>query len=412
MKNIFLLLGIIYSISVNAQKDVCNGERYIYSTFSDVIITKNIQFGKNKTMSGVEQNLYMDIYEPKEDSETERALLILAFGGAFIEGERSDMEQIAISYAKKGYVVSSIDYRLYDGDSFSFIIDTTIQLNVIIQGMSDYKAAIRYFKQNYAENLNEHKIDTGLIFAGGVSSGAILANHVGLIDPSDSIPSYLKNLIDSNGGWYGNSSSNTNYSSNVAGIINFSGALKEVQWIDKNDVPVFSVHDVQDYIVPYGSAQAKLIFNLSGSDIDIPLIYLQGSKEIHDALSKMHVKSELISIETNEHVSYLIGSTVDTFLDSIENSSSRFMKNIICDYPNPREKNSIDFKIYPNPTSGFLRIHSQTPIQKIEIIDLSGRIAMMERNVDQISLEGLKKGHYIIKVTSSKAFALEKIILK
>ena len=412
MKNIFLLLSIIYSISVNAQKDVCNSERYSDSTFSDVIITKNIQFGKNKTMSGVEQNLYMDIYEPKEDSETERALLILAFGGAFIEGERSDMEQIAISYAKKGYVVSSIDYRLYDGDSFSFIIDTTIQLNVIIQGMSDYKAAIRYFKQNYAENLNEYKIDTGLIFAGGVSSGAILANHVGLIDPSDSIPSYLKSLIDSNGGWYGNSSSNTNYSSNVAGIINFSGALKEVQWIDKNDVPVFSVHDVQDYIVPYGSAQAKLIFNLSGSDVHIPLIYLQGSKEIHDALSKMHVKSEIISIETNEHVSYLIGSTVDTFLDSIENSSSRFMKNIICDYPNAREKNSIDFKIYPNPTSGFLRIHSQTPIQKIEIIDLSGRIAMMERNVDQISLEGLKKGHYIIKVTSYKAFALEKIILK
>lgn len=95
--------------------------------------------------------------------------------------------------------------------------------------MSDYKAAIRYFRQNYTENLNEYKIDTGLIFAGEVSSGAILANHVGLIDRSDNIPYYLKNIIDSNGGWSGNSSSNTNYSSSVSGIINFSGALKEVQ---------------------------------------------------------------------------------------------------------------------------------------------------------------------------------------
>lgn len=122
MKNIFLLLGIICSISVNAQEDVCSSERYIDSTFSDVIVTKNIQFGNNKTMSGIEQNLYMDIYEPKEDIETERALLILAFGGAFIKGERRDMEQIAMTYAKKGYVVSSIDYRLYDGDSISFIV--------------------------------------------------------------------------------------------------------------------------------------------------------------------------------------------------------------------------------------------------------------------------------------------------
>jgi hypothetical protein len=88
------------------------------------------------------------------------------------------------------------------------------------------------------------------------------------------------------------------------------------------------------------------------------------------------------------------------------------MKSIICDFSNTREKISTDLKIYPNPTSGFLHIHSQKPIQKIEIIDLSGRVVVKERNVHQISLEGLKKGHYFIKVTSSKAFALKKIILK
>ena len=412
MKNTFLFLITILPYFIYSQEKNCDGIRYIDSTFSDVTITKNIQYGNNKTISGIEKNLYMDIYEPKEDLKDERALIILAFGGAFIEGERSDMEEMAIAFAKKGYVVSSIDYRLYDGDSLSFIIDTTKLLTAVVQGMSDFKAAIRFFKENYTEHSNSYAIDTNLIFAGGISSGGILANHIGLVDSSDNISTYFQNLIDANGGWKGNSSSNTNYSSKISGILNFSGAIKEAKWIDENDIPVFSVHDTQDPIVPYASGKAKIEFPINGIPFEVPLIHLQGSKEIHDALSKMNVKSELISIDSDEHVSYFVGSTIDEFSDSIEISSSKFMENIICGSSNGREKISFDFKIYPNPTSEIIRINSKTPIHKIEIIDLSGRIVKSNLTSNEISLINLRKGQYFVKATSYSASTTRKIILK
>ena len=56
----------------------------------------------------------MDIYTPVGDNYTNRPLLIFAHGGSFIGGSKTNptMVDLCETFAKRGYVTASINYRL------------------------------------------------------------------------------------------------------------------------------------------------------------------------------------------------------------------------------------------------------------------------------------------------------------
>ena len=86
------------------------------------------------------------------------------------------------------------------------------------------------------------KIDTNLIFAGGISAGGILASHLAYLRFNGFLMMQrLHRLLPIMEDGMGNSSSNYQYSSEVQGVINYSGALKEAVYIDNTDPPLFSV---------------------------------------------------------------------------------------------------------------------------------------------------------------------------
>ena len=406
MKKLILVLISIISIQISlAQAPRCDGSRYIDTTNSGYTSNMGVQFGANTTIGGNQQDLLMDIYYPDSDNETERPLIILAFGGSFLKGARGDMQEMAIGYALRGYVVASIDYRLYDSLT---LIDSTMLIDVVVKGMGDMRAAVRYFKQDYAENNNTYGIDTNYIFVGGASSGGILACHVGLVTKDDQIPDYFQNAIDDNGGWEGNSSSNTNYSSEVTGVISFSGAIKETQWITKNDVPVYMVHDTADAIVPYDRGQSVIKLDL----FSIPLIHIAGSKAMYDVLQQKNVKSELISVPSTNHVSYFNdGENTEEFLDSIWNTSSAFIESIICDATWSSEEINFDFTISPNPSNGIITINSRSFIRSIEVYDPVGKLVSISSETT-LDLGFLKPGYYFIKVKAEAGVSTVKVLLK
>jgi|TARA_B110000093_G_scaffold118503_1_gene126909 para-nitrobenzyl esterase len=400
--NLFLLLSVF---TASAQIPSCDGSRFIDSVFTEVKDATTLQYGSNVTIGGVQQDLFMDVFEPLNDSETPRPLIILAFGGSFITGERSDMNQIAIDYAMRGYVAATIDYRIYDKLA---ILDSAKLLDVVVKGVGDMKASVRYFKEDFTENGNTFNIDTNYIFVGGASSGAILANHVGLVGANDNVPEYFQSVIDVNGGWEGNSSENTSYSSSVTGVISFSGAIKDVAWIDENDVPVFAAHDYQDPVVPYERGLSVLDFG----SLQVPLMYISGGKSIIDALKEKNVYSELVTVETAEHVSYLTGTSVDSHWNLICTKSAAFIEEIICTTTWSVDEHSVSFNVFPNPASGFLTINANSKVDKLTVYDLMGQVVLTSSNENSINVDGLNAGYYYLSVHADGKTGVQPIMVK
>lgn len=72
--------------------------------------------------------------------------------------------------------------------------------------------------------------------------------------------------------------------------------------------------------------------------------------------------------------------------------------------------------VYPNPASDFIRISSTKTIEEVTITDISGKAASRKSywNNDQISLDGLSKGLYLvhIKITGSNIPVVKKLMIK
>jgi CO dehydrogenase/acetyl-CoA synthase epsilon subunit len=55
-------------------------------------------------------------------------------------------------------------------------------------------------------------------------------------------------------------------------------------------------------------------------------------------------------------------------------------------------------RIYPNPTSDFIRLESSEQIQQVEVLDMHGSQLMMHQFVDELNLSDLYPGVYILKI--------------
>ncbi|MCP4441607.1 MAG: T9SS type A sorting domain-containing protein [Aureispira sp.] len=393
MKNFVLLLTFMFGGQVSfTQNSSCNNTQRYRNTvdFPNINTTTAIQFGSGTTVGGVFQNLLMDIYQPVGDTASSRPLIILAFGGGFVSGNRQNMLDLCQYYTKRGYVTASIDYRLYD---IFATPDSTMMGEVVIRAINDMKAAIRFFREDAATN-NIYKIDSNFIFVGGESAGAIIANHTAYMDSTDALEPFILNAINNNGGYLGNSSSNTQYSTKVAGVLNFSGSLRSAAYIDANNPALFSAHDDQDGDVPYGGGYSNII----------PL-YTQGSKLMHDTAISNNIHSELITIPNSTgHISYF-NTTV--WKDSVLNSSTQFMRDIICSITTSTtniQEQKISTITFPNPSFGDMTIQlSDVPCEyNVAVFDATGRLVHQANNLadQEINLNGQQfaKGMYFVSI--------------
>jgi para-nitrobenzyl esterase len=375
---LFFLLSM--TINSQAQHPTCDGTRYLNEVFPSVDTTFNVFFGVNTTYQGNVDSLYMDVYQPVGDTASKRPLLILAFGGSFIVGERTDMAPLCHYYAQHGYVTATIDYRLFDGLFVPFP-DSVVFADVVIKAIGDMKASIRHFRED-AATINLYKIDTNVVFIGGGSAGAIMALHVAYMDSTDNIPTHIQTALDNNGGFEGNTTTNTQYNSKVQGVLNLSGALGDASWVDAGDVPVFSVHDDNDAIVPYGQGYSTVA--------GFPVSYLEGSQVIADTATALGIPNVLITIPNSTgHVSYV---NDPLWQDSVFTGILVFLNEIICPMPSSTKRflYSRDVVVYPNPA-----VRNIT----IELSDLESTYALVLYNNmgQQVFLqEGIRESQFTL----------------
>ena len=240
------------------------------------IVFKNIVYGKNFNWQGEQEDLKMDIYLPKNNSNQfgskKYPVLIFIHGGGFQVGDKATIEGFATLMNQKGYAVAAINYRLgWTENPVEDCSDSTAgAVEAAYRAIQDTRASLRFI----AANADKYQLDANWVFIGGSSAGSISALNAAYYTSQTAdlqFPGFAKKLgpLDA-----GNDYKN-NYS--IKAIINMWGAINDINLITKyNAKPTISFHGMQDDVVSYNVGHFNSCKNTQ-------LGY--GSKPIYDRLN-------------------------------------------------------------------------------------------------------------------------------
>lgn len=259
MRKIYLNLVLALGVVANSFAQDCSGNRFFEQIFTNVTSTMDVKYGSASNQTGTATvDLFMDIYTPTGDTYNDRPVVLLAHGGSFIGGNKSDMAEMCENLAKMGYVAVSMQYRLLD------MTDVTVFMNLglsfqkeVVRAMHDMRSAIRFLRKSAIDGGNPYGINPDLIIVGGSSAGAILANHVTYLDQMSKVPSALTSYVTSEGGLEGNSG-NSGYNSVPQMVVSMCGAIMDTTWLDAGDQPYVGIHNLGDEVVPNLAGQPQV----------------------------------------------------------------------------------------------------------------------------------------------------------
>lgn len=438
MKQKLLLVLNLFIAGSSFAQEPCSTGRYSSDVYTNLTITSNIEYGQNTTFSGANKILKLDFYEPTGDTATMRPLIIWTHGGSFLGGSKTDVDMVALSnaFAKKGYVCASIDYR-----TGFFPVDSANSVKAVMRAVQDMRAAIRFFYKDRADGINTYKIDTNNIFVGGSSAGAITALHLAYLDRSCEINDYVAPAtLTAMGGLEGNSG-HPCYSSRVNGVINLCGALAQYGWLEAGDLPVCSMHGTEDGTVKY---------NRGIVNPGVALMYLDGSRMIHEQAQAIGVQSNFFTYYGADHVPYLgTGATEMAYMDTTVNFVRDYLIDRLgCSNPALQAPNApvqtatlytftscsgdspidwctgasilenndeVGFIVYPNPSNQEMTIEwNSEKSMTIEVYDFTGRrVAFNTTVADKFILnkKNLDSGVYLLKLTEGNGKTTTKTII-
>ena len=378
----------------------CNTTRYIdYNAFSGADVTSGVTFGNNTALGGGNVDLKMDVYEPTGDTETNRPVIVMAFGGSFIGGNRSQVAFLGNIFAKLGYVVVANDYRV--GFFLPSQISTTL---AVLRGSHDMKACVRYLKKTVAEDGNPYGIDPDRIIIGGVSAGAISAIHAAYLNLDSQVPAYMANDTAGLGGMEGNSGS-PGYSSEPLAVLSFSGTIGDSSWIVPGSAPICSIHEENDGTVPYLTQEVSVSGFATG-------LIASGSGDLHIRAENVGIDNCLLTYRgVALHVGYLSGTPDQQALDFARD----FCANMVCDGTSDCssvdaviasisevERNTIE--AYPNPTTDVLNFSTEE-ITSVEVVDVTGRVVLStvsQLGKNRLDVNALPTGVYTLRTVGEK----------
>ena len=313
------------------------------------------------------------------------------------------MVSLGVAFAKRGYVVASISYRLMN------ILDLIISsstLNGVARALCDGKAAIRYFRKSVVEG-NEYNIDPNQIYFGGNSAGAIIAIHAALMKKEEVEDPELIIAMENNGGFEGNRG-NPGFSSDVRGAISLAGGIANLDFINPSDFNslLITCHGDLDNTVVYGCGEP-----LSGL---VP-VELYGGRAIleHSSLIGFENHHHLL-FEGSDNTPWEWGGTIEDQMISFV--SENLFNNLDC-------ANSIGVSdlgecesvfIHQNPINNEFSVSGLNNYKSLTIKTLCGKIVYHKEVFSKNNnIDFLAKGLYIVELLKDdKEGVITKKIIK
>ncbi len=244
---IAILAFVVFPPVIKAQSS-CTSLRYQDTIFHAVAQTDSIYFASAVPfLSDTIENLYLDIYQPANDTLKTRPVIVYQFGGGFVIGwrEEPDIPQFATYFAQLGYVVATIDYRIGLNPA-----DSSSGIRAFYRATQDERSAIRFLSQN----AQQFGIDTTRIILTGTSAGCFCGFANCYMDSSNwplsihGLPGDTADLgcVDCSG--------NTDLGHHIPhplAMINMWGAILDTNFITlPKGVPTVSFQGTLDDLVP------------------------------------------------------------------------------------------------------------------------------------------------------------------
>ncbi|MEL6675661.1 MAG: hypothetical protein AAFR61_25870 [Bacteroidota bacterium] len=381
-------------------QEYCGTARYQGEVFTQLNIQRDIPYGKN-VFGSDSLELKLDFFEPFADTADMRPLIIWAFGGAFVTGSKGDddVQILSEEFARRGYACASINYRT----SIELLLNRNERLVylAVMKVVHDLKAAVRFFRKDAANN-KLYKIDPNRIYVGGLSSGAISAMHLAYMRTTAEFPTIIQPDTSTIGGVEG-FSGNPGFSSEVAGVINISGALGDTLMMDSAEAPIISIHGTEDPIVPYGTGNINLLGLLVGVD---------GSASVDLRAKNLGIAQEMVTFLDAGHTPMSPGDDPNDslYMDTTLLAITDFMYQRLCEpiVSDLEPDFALDVQLFPNPASThlFLKGTFEDPGLTLQMIDAQGRFfrppyRISSQQID-IDLSALAAGIFFLSLRDSK----------
>lgn len=233
------------------------------------------------------QRLKMTMYLPQDDGKSLRPGMVLIHGGAWILGTRYQQAWYCREFAKHGYVVMTIDYRLMPKSAFP-------------DCLHDCKAAVRWLRLNAAK----YRVDPDCIVTFGASAGGHLAALLATTTPENELEGEV----------------NPGTSSEVKAAISLYGAVDLVMYRDRPFVHKSlngrTSHFFKDFTtrnmgemngtaleaaspMHYVGPSSKPIFFVHGKSDR--LVHFEQSEHLYQRLQENGVPTQLVALENRGH---------------------------------------------------------------------------------------------------------------
>ena len=272
--------------------------------------------------------------------------------------------------------------------------------------MMDGKAAVRYFRKDVAENGNMYGIDPDQIWAGGNSAGGVLFLHVGHVQSieefiaplDDNRANIATTVFNSIGGDIEGNSGNSGYSTDVKAVVNVAGAVYKSSYIDSNDVPIVSVHALDDGTVPYYCDHA----------MSNPLILkVCGSGTIHNTIDPIGIYNASHIFPSGDHsipVLEMDNITVPFISDFLYTTLDCFEETDV-------NKNELTIKLYPNPARNILNMLVPDMVTDVQILNMLGkRFVLPVSSNGKIDVSPLVPGVYSLESKTRDKIVVKKFV--
>ncbi len=470
-----LMVVMLVSCAIATQAQV----RYLDEVFNDVQVDTSIIYGENyEFFTGFAQlkPLIMDVYTPVDDTATNRPLVLLSHNGSFLpealttaliglcfNGRKdSSIVELCKRFAKRGYVAVSFDYRLgWSATASDQITRTKTIIQAVYRAAQDAKNAVRYFKNDFANNSNSYGIDTGKIVIGGSNSGAYAALAASALNDTNELKGIK--FVDINGSFikqdsigdfdgFGGIQNHDNYpgiSSRFQCVLALGGAEGDTSWIQAGETPILAFHGVNETSTKYNTgvlntSTGQPIIEVNGPGDFMPYVDALGNNNAfkpnnfdQGPPNRNGLLQQTTPIEGlypfyerkfepwnwydttcyNNSAAMLNlnpGSSITSgnkYIDTIMRySSPRLYKLLI----NPsytgtvginEVSENVSMSVYPNPANAELNVSissEQKPISNIRLYDVTGRmtkeIAGVNAYTKAIDVAGMNTGIYLLSI--------------
>ena len=223
----------------------------------------------------------MDVYFP--DAGGPWPVLVYVHGGAWMHGDKSEAGMFARMMTAQGYLVVSVNYRLYPSAQFPAMIQ-------------DVKCAVRSLRANAAQ----YNLDPNRVGAVGVSAGGHLVSLLGTTDASSGwdVGEYL------------------DQSSRVQAVIAMAGVMDLSRSFPNADIEAMKRVGFGEYNVVEASPISHVTlddppFLLIHGDCD-ELVPVEQSQLMYDRLVQENVPAQLVIVQNASHSFSAPGGTTPT----------------------------------------------------------------------------------------------------